>query len=242
MANPQIEEGYTPIANEIIEALMRVNLSAYESRVLWFLFRKTYGWDKKTDWITLSQFSKCIGLDRRLIHRAIKELSSKKMIVIERDDGLRLRYGFQKNYEKWVLSSKKMTVIDSDDGLSSKEMIGLSSIQIHTKDNSTKETITKERIKPPRKTGASYSDEFLTFWNAYPKRSGSKKAAFENWKRLNGNRPDIDIILQAITKQTEWRNKAGPDEFRPEWKDPERWIKNRMWESEFEPVKSKSSW
>lgn len=232
MANPQIEEGYTPIANEIIEALMRVNLSAYESRVLWFLFRKTYGWDKKTDWITLSQFSKCIGLDRRLIHRAIKELSSKKMIVIERDDGLRLRYGFQKNYEKWVLSSKKMTVIDSDDGLSSKEMIGLSSIQIHTKDTSTKETITKKRIKPPSKSGAAYSEEFLTFWNAYPKRSGSKKAAFDIWRKLNGERPDIETILHAITIQTEWRARASPGEFRPEWKDPERWIKNRMWEAD----------
>lgn len=113
---------------------MRVNLSAYETRVLWFLFRKTYGWKKKTDWITLSQFSLCIGLDRRLIHRALKELSSKKMIVIERDDGKRLRYGFQKNYEKWKLSSKKMTVIDSDDQLSS--------IQIPTKETIQKKETT----------------------------------------------------------------------------------------------------
>ena len=58
MANPQAENGYTPIANEIVEALYRVNLSAYESRVLWYLCRKIYGWSKKTDWIALSQFSK----------------------------------------------------------------------------------------------------------------------------------------------------------------------------------------
>ena len=142
---PQKEDGFTPIANEIMEALMKVNLSAYESRVLWFLFRKTYGWNKKTDWITLSQFSACIGLDRRLIHRAIKSLSSKKMIVIERDDTFKIRYGFQKDFKKWKLSSKKMTVINRDTKLSSKEMTRLSSIQIPTKETITKETIQKKR-------------------------------------------------------------------------------------------------
>jgi len=141
---PQKEDGFTPIANEIMEALMRVNLSAYESRVLWFLFRKTYGWNKKTDWITLSQFSECIGLDRRLIHRAIKSLSSKKMIVIYRDDTFKIRYGFQKDFKKWKLSSKKMTVINKDDGVSSKEMTRLSSIQIPTRESITKETIQKK--------------------------------------------------------------------------------------------------
>ena len=150
MANPQKEEGFLPVANKIAEALMKINLSAYESRVLWFLFRKTYGWGKKTDWISLSQFSECIGLDRRLIHRAIKGLSSKKMIVIEKDDGIRIRYGFQKDYEKWKVSSKKMTVIKRDDEVSSKKMTRLSSKEIPTIDTITKDTITKE-ISTPKK-------------------------------------------------------------------------------------------
>jgi len=33
-ANPQAEDGHIDIANEIAEALMKVNLSAYESRIL----------------------------------------------------------------------------------------------------------------------------------------------------------------------------------------------------------------
>ena len=82
MVSPQVENGFTRIANEIIEALWKVNLSPYETRVLWFLLRKTYGWKKKTDWITLSQFSKNIGLDRRLIHRTLKSLFSKKIITL----------------------------------------------------------------------------------------------------------------------------------------------------------------
>jgi|ADurb_Leu_01_Slu_FD_contig_101_408048_length_1942_multi_2_in_0_out_0_3 phage replication O-like protein O len=144
MANPQAENGHIDIANEIAEALMKVNLSAYESRILWFIFRKTYGWNKKEDWISLSQFSMCTGLDRRLVHRAIKSLSSKKMIVINKDDSNHITYGFQKNWEKWDVSSKKMTVINRDDGLSSKEMTRVSSKEIPTKDTLTKDTLTKD--------------------------------------------------------------------------------------------------
>jgi hypothetical protein len=88
----------------------------------------------------------------------------------------------------------------------------------------------------------TYSSDFEIFWKAYPKKSGSKKAAFDNWNNLNGDKPAMEIILDAIKKQTEWRNKARDGDFRPEWKDPERWIKNKMWEVELEEQEGKSSW
>ena len=106
---PQLEDGYTKIANEIIEALCRINLSPYESRVVWGIFRKTYGYNKKEDWISLSQFSDLIDLDRRLIHRATKSLENRNIIVINRDDKRKPNYMFQKDYTKWLLSSVKMT-------------------------------------------------------------------------------------------------------------------------------------
>lgn len=95
--------------------------------------------------------------------------------------------------------------------------------------------------KRKEKDNTAYLDDFITFWNAYPKKTGSKKAAFDNWKKLNGSMPDIEVILSAITKQKEWReNNNG--EFRPEWKDPERWIKGKMWEVELEQAEKKASW
>lgn len=78
-----------------------------------------------------------------------------------------------------------------------------------------------------------YSQDFLSFWSSYPKKSGSKKAAFVEWNKMNGTRPSIETIIEAINQQIEWREKAN-GEFRPEWKDPERWLKNRMWEAEIE--------
>jgi len=167
MSGPQLENGYTRIANEILEALCRVNLSPYESRVLWFLLRKTYGWKKKSDRIALSQFSKGLRLDRRLVHRSLKNLSTeKKMIVISRDDKNRPTYGFQKDYSKWRMSSRKMTVIGRDDGVSSTGMKRVSSVEMNTK-----ETITKER----KKDGHELHGSSLSLAPPQPGKNGNGK-------------------------------------------------------------------
>lgn len=209
VASPQLEDGFTPIANEIVEALMKINLSAYESRVLWFIFRKTYGFKKKTDWIALSQFTKGTNLDRRLVHRALKKLSSKQMIVIYRDDKFRIRYGFQKNYDRWKASSKEMTsVIRRDDQVSSKQI-------------PTKETIQKKRI---------YTSDFESFWKEYPNKTG-KKPSWEKWVKLNNDRPPIEILLKAIENQKQsdkWKKGFIPN--------PLTWISQARWEDEISQI------
>jgi len=110
MANPQAENGHTDIANEILGALWKINLSSYEWRVLLYLFRKTYGWHKKMDRIALSQFSKDIGINRVHVHRALKKLSLRNIIVTYPGNSQILSYGFQKNYEKWKLLPNQVTV------------------------------------------------------------------------------------------------------------------------------------
>jgi len=166
MASPQLENGYTQIANEIIEALFKINLSPYENRFIWFILRKTYGWKKKTDWISLSQFAKEMGLDRRNIHRTIKKLSSKQMIVVYRDYKNHIGYGFQKNYEKWKVSSKKTTcrksVIYTDDRVSS--------IETPTKKTITKEINIQEPLIPDIKNGKTIAIYFAEFYKYINKR------------------------------------------------------------------------
>jgi len=68
MASPQIEHGHLDLANELVEALARTQLNGYESRILWAVWRKTYAWHKKEDWISFSQFKELtkIGNDSHI--------------------------------------------------------------------------------------------------------------------------------------------------------------------------------
>jgi protoporphyrinogen oxidase len=74
------------------------------------------------------------------------------------------------------------------------------------------------------------SADFLLFWKAYPNKA-EKKYAWKCWKKLNGTRPSIEILLEAIRKQTEWRENAN-GEFRPEWKNPATWLNKGCWDDD----------
>ncbi|MBI4257947.1 MAG: replication protein, partial [Thaumarchaeota archaeon] len=71
---------FTPIPNQLLEALCRVKLSPNQWKVLLFIVRKTYGFHKPSDRIPLSQFSKATGLDRRHVARALNGLSWKRVV------------------------------------------------------------------------------------------------------------------------------------------------------------------
>ena len=99
------------------------------------------------------------------------------------------------------------------------------------KDKEADKEADKDKEIPPLKKGNLYSDDFLLFYEAYPNKK-AKKAAWERWAKMNGSRPDIDILLTAIKNQIEWRTSAKKGEFRPEWKHPATWLSNGCWDDE----------
>lgn len=108
MANPQKENGYTPIANELTDRLCGIDIPGSHFRVLLVILRKTYGYSKKTDKISLSQFRELTGLSNRTVIRCIQDLEAKKMIHVVRllSDGLKApnEYRFEKDYDNWVVT------------------------------------------------------------------------------------------------------------------------------------------
>lgn len=96
---------------------------------------------------------------------------------------------------------------------------------------STNEQRTNVDQSPPEgkgREGNIYNPEFEIFYKAYPNKK-EKPEAFRRWKKLNGQRPTIEIILEAIRKQIEWRKNAKEGQFRPEWKHPATWLNKGCW-------------
>jgi len=101
VVNPQKEDGFTPIANEIMEALARTSLSDRESRILCVILRRTYGWNKKQDRISLSQFSKMTGIAIPNCSITLERLALRR-IIIRGNNVFARTYSIQKNYGKWL--------------------------------------------------------------------------------------------------------------------------------------------
>lgn len=112
MASPQIEDGYTKIAHEILEALAKVYIPPDSRRCLDVIFRQTYGYNKKEDRISLSQFSTKTGMKVGNIPRALSKLRKMNIIIVRSEDDYAPNhkkrgkiYSFNKDYDVWQSSS-----------------------------------------------------------------------------------------------------------------------------------------
>jgi len=173
---PQLEDGFSRIANEILEAMARTPFSDYESRCVHFLWRKTYGWQnpngesKKVDVISHTQWAEGTSIPRRHVGRVLNRLTKRSIItkqVIYRGPRRVILWGFQKRYKEWLspkevidkaeLSPRQVTSpiqLSPIQGRVSPKQVTISSPkQVHTKDN--KDTPTKDKgveTTPPIKT------------------------------------------------------------------------------------------
>ncbi len=152
MANPQKEDGFVATANELAEAFARIRISGEEWQCLWVILRKTYGWNKKQDSISLSQFVEATGIVKPHIVRAIKSLESKKVIIITNIGNDKAKtYGLNKNHDEWTRLPKKVTlpikVMSITNIGNQRYQKRQSALPIlgTTKDN--KDTLTKDTIK-----------------------------------------------------------------------------------------------
>ncbi len=142
-----IDDGYTRVANELLEAIASADLTARQLKVMLAYVRKTYGFNKKTDRIADEQIAQVTGLSRQNVNKAKKELLSMNCLLL---DGNKI--GVNKEVSAWQFSkclqvsnfvSKSETKYDSK-----LETVDVSSLETH-KRNSLKDK--KDNInKPPK--------------------------------------------------------------------------------------------
>lgn len=106
MANPQIEHGFTRIANELLEALARIRVPGEARQVLDTILRKTYGYSKKEDAVSLSQFHLATGLSKSHICDALKKLKAMNLIT-ENGNDIAKNYSIIKDFSLWKPLPKK---------------------------------------------------------------------------------------------------------------------------------------
>lgn len=155
MASPQVENGYTRIANELYEQLYKLKVNRDSLRIILFIIRKTYGWGKKRDKIALSQFSNELNIDRTGVCRTLNKLETMKIIIRIQDDNGN-EYEINKNYEEWNVVAKQPLAKQPLE-LVAKQSIGVVAKQPHTKET-TKERESDASVVPSKKTYKEFRD------------------------------------------------------------------------------------
>ena len=104
--NPQVEDGFTRIANELFDAVLRAPLTGVEQKVVLAVIRLTYGYNKREDTLSFSQIATATGIGRQSVVRAMVRLR-KANVLTSRATGHYAPsvWAVQKRYQLWALSS-----------------------------------------------------------------------------------------------------------------------------------------
>ncbi|EPK6572752.1 replication protein [Klebsiella pneumoniae] len=239
-----LDDGFTRIANELLEAVMHAGLSQHQLLVFMAVMRKTYGFNKKSDWVSNEQISVLTGI---LPHKcsAAKSALVKRGILTQTGRVI----GINKAVSEWSSLPvkgkekkpylKKVTLPESGKKSLPESGNAYYPNQVNTKDKHTKDN--KDNINNPPKSPRAVSfdasavqlpdwlsAEIWSSWVAYrrdlkkPIKSQQTVTQAINLLdrcRLNGYSPD-EIINQSIANG--WQGLFEPKGVRPQRRQESR--------------------
>ncbi|MFY0827908.1 replication protein [Klebsiella pneumoniae] len=239
-----LDDGFTRIANELLEAVMRAGLSQHQLLVFMAVMRKTYGFNKKSDWVSNEQLSELTGI---LPHKcsAAKSVLVKRGILTQTGRVI----GINKTVSEWSSLPvkgkekrpylKKVTLPESGKKSLPESGNAYYPNQVNTKDKHTKDN--KDNINNPPKSPRAVSfdasavqlpdwlsAEIWSSWVAYrrdlkkPIKSQQTVTQAINLLdrcRQNGYSPD-EIINQSIANG--WQGLFEPKGSRPQRRQESR--------------------
>ncbi|MGT8651075.1 replication protein [Klebsiella pneumoniae] len=239
-----LDDGFTRIANELLEAVMRAGLSQHQLLVFMAVMRKTYGFNKKSDWVSNEQISVLTGI---LPHKcsAAKSTLVKRGILTQTGRVI----GINKAVSEWSSLPvkgtekkpylKKVTLPESGKKSLPESGNACYQNQVNTKDKHTKDN--KDNINNPPKSPRAVSfdasavqlpdwlsAEIWSSWVAYrrdlkkPIKSQQTVTQAINLLdrcRLNGYSPE-EIINQSIANG--WQGLFEPKGARPQRRQESR--------------------
>lgn len=103
MSSPQLEDGYTRVANQILDRIMQLPLSGSQLRIVIAVWRYTYGFNRKDHGMSIDFLTEATGLNRSNVKKELKNLVDYRVLIVTREQaGVNPRkMAFNKNSEEW---------------------------------------------------------------------------------------------------------------------------------------------
>jgi phage replication O-like protein O len=104
VANPQIENGYIRISNELFMAIIKSGFNASEIRVLLFILSQTFGYNKKSRRLSASYISMGAEIPISTVRKSVQKLIDKNVIKTSCEYNNSIKtISINKDYSKWRL-------------------------------------------------------------------------------------------------------------------------------------------
>lgn len=169
MASPQVENGYTRVANEILEQLIKLTLNGTQLRIVLLLWRETYGFSRKECKFSDSYIAARLGIKRQNAHTEFKILESAGIIIttVKPTFSSSRTVSFGKDYDAWTMKSKALQECNNITELQDHAITGMLN---HDSGVLQKDSYRKKPLKKNSKKDVD--DFFERLWQMYPRKEG----------------------------------------------------------------------
>lgn len=185
MANPQKENGYTPISNEIMDEVAKLQINATQFRILIVVWRYTYGFSRKQHALSEGFISNATGIHKKRIGQELLDLIKRNVLTEEVAPSFASTrvISFNKNYQEWTNRDSQ-----SIDRQSMKTLTGNERVDQTVNENvdrTVNENVDqdKQNIKQNIKQ-ISIVDFFEKAWKLYPRKEGKGSVSKTQKKKL----------------------------------------------------------
>lgn len=199
-----IDDGYTRIANELLEAIMQHPFTKRELNIVLAVIRTTYGYQRKVDAVSIWQLSNMTKIDRSHVSKSVADLKEKN-VILEANGG-RISHGVEvksiglnKNYKSWTTDAKTATVAKTAQVLN----------QLHDRCQNGPPTDAKtahtERKTKEKKEKALPSFIDVQLWAEFkkfrkeiksPLTETAESRALSKLERLHGEGQDVALVIE----------------------------------------------
>lgn len=117
-ANPQLEDGYTRISNELLEAICASNLTGLQMRILMLFIRSSYGYGKREAAFSLEYIQEKLQIPKRSAQRSLKSLTDANILQViqEASRSTPRIMMLNKKYNEWDISGDQYVTPKSESG------------------------------------------------------------------------------------------------------------------------------
>ena len=107
---PQLENGYTKIADAILENIAKSKLNGTQFRILMIVWRSTYGWGKKSYSLSVSYLAEATGINKQQIKRELSAMIDDGVLIEVKAPSFNTtrEIQFNKNYANSTEVAKKI--------------------------------------------------------------------------------------------------------------------------------------
>ncbi len=188
----QLENGYTRIANEIMDQVAKAKFNGSQFRIIFAVLRYTYGFNRKSAEMSISFISEATGLPERHARKETNKLISGKVLIEykkpTKTDSREI--GLNKDYSEWIICTRGATTPEE---------------QIHPTPEEQMDLSTGDQLLPR-------GEEQLDLQEIQLKeniKDNIKNRLFEHWYSLNIIRhqeltPEISKALDKVIKTPDY--------------------------------------